>query len=343
MHDVIAQSIRQKIVVLGGAGFIGSSLVRRLVRRGHAVSVVDNYFHGSARHLAGIPEVGPVTELDALDYPSLRTYMARVEPDIVVNCIGDTFIPSAYDMPERFLDLNVRTTLNVLRASADTKVKRVLHLSSTEVYGDNAATACTESAALAPENTYAVSKLAADRLCYTFGLEHGLPTVIARLFNAYGPRETHPYIVPEIIAQLSVSNKVSLGNLDAERDFTYVDDTAAALDALLWIPVEKGEVFNIGSGKVISIGDLARLLGALMGRESIHISVDNRRLRRRDLDRLCCDPEKLRTRTGWTPGVGIERGLGMTLEWFKENGSRWLWQERLQDSLGQDRPRLSTP
>ena len=217
MQNVVAQSIRQRIVVLGGAGFIGSSLVRRLVHQRHAVYVVDNFFHGSPQNLADIPEVEPVTELDALDYSSLRSYMTRVAPDIVVNCIGDTFIPSAYDMPERFLDLNVRTTLNVLRASADAKVKRVLHLSSTEVYGDNAATACTELAVLAPENTYAVSKMAADRLCYTFALEHGLPTVIARLFNAYGPRETHPYIVPEIIAQLSVSNNVSLGNLDAER------------------------------------------------------------------------------------------------------------------------------
>ena len=341
MQNGVAQSVRQRIVVLGGAGFIGSALVRRLVQQRHAVYVVDNFFHGSARNLADIPEVEPVTELDALDYSSLRSYMTRVVPDIVVNCIGDTFIPSAYAMPERFLDLNVRTTLNVLRASADVKVKRVLHLSSTEVYGDNAATACTELAALAPENTYAVSKLAADRLCYTFALEHGLPTVIARLFNAYGPRETHPYIVPEIIAQLSVSNNVSLGNLAAERDFTYVDDTAAALDALLWVPVQRGEVFNIGSGKVISVGALARLLGALMGHGSITISVEDRRLRRRDLDRLCCDPEKLRTRTGWSPGVGLERGLEMTLEWFKENGSRWLWQERLHDSPGQDGPRLS--
>ena len=136
---------------------------------------------------------------------------------------------------------------------------------------------------------------------------------------------------------------MSLGNLAAERDFTYVDDTAAALDALLWVPVQKGEVFNIGSGKVISIGALARLLGALMGHASITISVEDRRLRRRDLERLCCDPEKLRTRTGWTPSVGLEHGLEMTLTWFKENGSRWLWQERLQDSLGQDRPQLSTP
>ena len=321
----------KRIVVFGGGGFVGSALVRRLVLESHGVSVVDNFFHGSLQHLADIPGLGPVTELDALDYPRLLDYMIRTAPDVVVNCIGDTFIPSAYDQPDRFLDLNVRATLNVLRASAEVKVKRLLHLSSTEVYGDNAASACTESAHLAPENTYAVSKMAADRLCYTFSLEHGLPTVIARLFNAYGPRETHPYIVPEIIAQLSVGNELLLGNLDAERDLTYVDDTAAALNALLWIPVRRSEVFNVGSGRVVSVRSLARVLGTLMGHESVNIRVDERRLRRRDLDRLCCDPTKLQMRTGWKPRVDLQRGLEMTIEWFKNNDKRWLWQDRLRD------------
>lgn len=334
MQDVCALSGTKRIVVFGGAGFVGSALVRRLVCERHAVSVVDNFYHGSPQHLAGIPELGSVTELDALDYPLLRDYMIRTRPDMVINCIGDTFIPSAYEIPERFLDLNVRATLNLLRASAEVKVKRLLHLSSTEVYGDNAANACTELAPLAPENTYAVSKMAADRLCHTFALEHELPTVIARLFNTYGPRETHPYLVPEVIAQLSRGNELSLGNLDAERDLTYVDDTAAALEALLWIPVQRAEVFNIGSGEVASVRTLARLLATLMGHDSVTISVDDRRLRRRDLDRLCCDSTKLRTRTGWMPRVGLERGLEMTIKWFKENGARWLWQDRPRDCYG---------
>jgi nucleoside-diphosphate-sugar epimerase len=330
----------KRIVVLGGAGFVGSALVRRLVLDGHAVSVVDNFFHGSPQHLADIPGLASTTELDALDYPRLLDYMAKASPDVVVNCIGDTFIPSAYDHPDRFLDLNIRATLNVLRASAAARVKQLLHLSTTEVYGENAANSCTESAALAPENTYAVSKLAADRLCYTFSLEHGLQTIIARLFNAYGPRETHPYIVPEIIAQLSVGDELTLGNLDAARDLTYVEDTAAALSAMLWIPVQRAEVFNVGSGDVVSVRDLAQMLGTLMGHESVTFNVAERRLRRRDLNRLCCDPTKLRKRTGWMPRVGLRRGLEMTIEWFKKNGERWLWQDRLRDSGGQQDPRL---
>lgn len=325
----------RRIAVLGGAGFVGSALVRRLVRAGHAVAVVDNFFHGSRQNLADIAGLGAVIELDALDYPALRDFLAATSPDVVVNCIGDTFIPSAYEVPERFLDLNIRTALNVLRACAAAHTGRLLHLSSTEVYGDNGANACTERAALAPENTYAVSKLAADRLCYTFAVEHGVPTVIARLFNTYGPRETHPYIVPEIIAQLSVSNCLSLGNLDAERDFTYVDDTAAALEALMWIPAEPGEVFNIGSGEVVAVRTLAQMLGVSMGHGSINISVRERRLRRRDLARLCCDSTKLRTRTGWEPGVGLEQGLALTVEWFRQNGLRWPWQDRLAPAVAQ--------
>jgi nucleoside-diphosphate-sugar epimerase len=341
MQDLCALTGARRIAVLGGAGFVGSALVRRLVRQRHSVCVVDNFFHGSRQHLADIPGLGPLTELDALDYPALRECLIGTSPDVVVNCIGDTFIPSAYDVPERFLDLNVRTTLNVLRACSEAKVKRILHLSSTEVYGDHGAHACTEAAPLAPVNTYAVSKMAADRLCYTFALEHELPTVIARLFNAYGPRETHPYIVPELIAQLAVSNRLKLGNLDAERDLTYVDDTAAALDALLWIPVQRAEVFNIGSGDVVSVRTLARVLGTLMGHETVEFSVERGRLRRRDLDRLCCDGTKLRTRTGWTPSVALERGLGMTVGWFRQNGSRWLWQERLEDRSGREALRES--
>jgi nucleoside-diphosphate-sugar epimerase len=332
-----------RIVVLGGAGFVGSALVRRLVREGYDVAVADNFFHGSAQHLADITGLTSVTELDALDRSLLRDYMIRISPDVVVNCIGDTFIPSAYDMPERFLDLNVRTTLNVLRASAEAKVTRLLHLSSTEVYGDNAAAACTEEAPMAPENTYAVSKMAADRLCYTFALEHELPTVIARLFNTYGPRETHPYIIPELMAQLTVSSSLSLGNLEAERDFTYVDDTVAALEALLWIPAKNCEVFNIGSGMVVSVRMLAHMIGRLMGHSSVQINIQETRLRRRDLNRLCCDFTKLRTRTGWMPRVGLERGLATTIDWFTRNGSRWLWQERLRDHRDDVRRRPIAP
>ena len=160
--------------------------------------------------------------------------------------------------------------------------------------------------------------------------------VIARVFNAYGPRETHPYIVPEIVGQLSVSAYVSLGNLKAERDFTYVDDTAAARDSLLWVPVDRGEVFNVGSGEIISVRALAQVLGVLMGHDSISISVNHDRLRRRDLARSCCDSTKLRVRTGWTPRVSLEQGLKMTIEWFRSNRSRWPWQERLQDSFGEE-------
>jgi nucleoside-diphosphate-sugar epimerase len=327
-------------MVLGGAGFVGSALVRRLVDRGYEVHAVDNFFHGSRQHLEDVPGLA-IMELDALDQQLLHDYMTRVAPHLVVNCVGDTFIPSAYDVPERFLQLNVHATLNVLRACAGAKVARLLHLSSTEVYGDNAADGCTEQAAIAPENTYAVSKLAADRLCYTFALEHGLPTVIARLFNAYGPRETHPYIVPEIISQLSVSNSLCLGNIEAERDFTFVEDTAAALEALLSIPVANGEVFNIGSGEVVSVRTLAQMIGRLMGHRAVQISVRETRLRRRDLHRLCCNPAKLRTRTGWMPRIGIEQGLAMTIDWFKRNGSHWLWQERLNDRRDEEDERGS--
>ena len=324
--DPIHRRRNHAVTVFGGGGFVGSALVRRLVADGYEVAVADNFLAGSRTHLTGIPGLGPVISMDVLDFDAVRKYLLANRPALIVNCVGDTFIPSAYDHPERFLDINVRATLNLLRAAVESRAERVLHLSSTEVYGDHGAHACKEDAPLAPENTYAVSKLAADRLCYTFALEHGLTTVIARLFNAYGPRETHPYIVPEIIAQLSRGPELTLGNLQAERDFTYVDDTAAALAALLRVPVRAGEVFNIGSGNPVSIRYLAELLAVLMGHGSINFSVDPQRLRRRELNRLSCDAGKLHARTGWAPAVDLRQGLERTLAWFNENDRRWLWQ-----------------
>lgn len=322
----------QSVAVFGGAGFIGSALVRQLVAEGYSVAIVDNFFSGVRENLSAVHGLASVTEMDALQYDWVRDYIGSTAPDFVVNCIGDAFIPTAYDLPERFLDLNIKVALNLLRASAALGVCRFLHLSSTEVYGDNASEACTELASLAPENTYAVSKLAADRLCHTYGIEHGLQTIVARLFNAYGPRETHPYIVPEIVSQLAAGDGLILGDLDAERDFTYVDDTAAALSALLRVPAEPAEVFNIGSGGPVSVRELAHMTAAAMSVEIAAIGFDPRRVRRRELTRLCCDSTKLRARTGWRPKVDMEHGLALTVDWFRANGSSWSWQTQSPDA-----------
>ena len=130
---------------------------------------------------------------NALDKPSLHAAIMENDVEYVFNCIGDTFVPDAYIDPTRFFDINLRANQNILEVAHACQVKRILYVSSTEVYGELATDTANEESPLAPVNTYAVSKLASDRLCYTYHVEHGTPVVIARIFNCYGPRETHPW------------------------------------------------------------------------------------------------------------------------------------------------------
>jgi nucleoside-diphosphate-sugar epimerase len=244
----------------------------------------------------------------------------------IVNCVGDTYVPAAYAVPHRFFDINLTGTLNLLCATNEFGIKRMLYVSSTEIYGQVPVTPAAEGLPIAPVNTYAVSKAAADRLCFTFHKEHGTPVIIARIFNTYGPRETHPYIIPEIISQLSRGNVLQLGNVAAERDFTFVDDTARALALLLCSDLPNGEAANIGSGTVYSVQSLAERLAAIMSVPKIRIELDRRRLRAFDIDHFCADSTRLRNLTGWYPEVDIDAGLNRTVTWFRENGSRWCWE-----------------
>jgi nucleoside-diphosphate-sugar epimerase len=189
---------------------------------------------------------------------------------------------------------------------------------------------------LAPINTYAVSKLAADRMCFTFHHEHGVPVVIARIFNAYGPRETQPYVIPEIITQLDKSPVLELGNVDAERDFTYVSDTAKALIATMISDVPAGEAVNIGSNQSYSVRDLVARIARIMGRESYEIRTDPKRLRRFDIMRFQCDYSRLHAATGWRPSVAIDDGLKRTVDWFMTHGRRWSWENWVDGTLAYD-------
>jgi nucleoside-diphosphate-sugar epimerase len=312
-------------MVAGGAGFIGSAVVRELLAHDETVVSFDNYLHGipeNLRHLSGQLEV---VYGDALDEVSLSDCIIKHKVKYIIDCIGDTFVPTAYTAPRRFFEINLYATLNILRTAALHKVNRILYVSSTEVYGRNDGDRLDETAPLAPVNTYAVSKLAADRLCYTFSVEHKIPVVIARIFNCYGPRESQPYIIPEIIYQLCQSNTLLLGNISAERDFTYVDDMARALIALLRVPINPGEVVNVGSDTSYRVDWLAQKIATIMEKSEIEIEVDPKRLRRMEISRFRCNNRKLTTLTGWHPEISIDDGLSRTVKWFRDNGNRWSW------------------
>src|SRR5689334_9733536 len=320
------------VMVAGGAGFVGSAIVRELLARGISVVCYDNYLHGVPKNVEGL--TGPLTivRADALNTWQLAKTIKDKDVDYIINCIGDTFVPTCYEIPQRFFDVNLQCTYNLLMASKLCGVKRMMYVSSTEVYGQlDDVHRFSESVPYQPLNTYAVSKLAADRLCFTFNVEHKIPVIIARIFNAYGPRETHPYIIPEIITQLAKGPVLKLGNVRAERDLTYVHDTARALIAVLESDIPNGEAVNVGSDTSYSVEWLAHTLADLMNIKNLEIREDPRRFRRLDLDRLRCDNTKLRQWTSWEPQVDIHDGLQRTIDWFKENGERWSWEGRQND------------
>jgi nucleoside-diphosphate-sugar epimerase len=169
-------------------------------------------------------------------------------------------------------------------------------------------------------------------VCFTFFLEHAVPVAIARIFNSYGPRATQPYVIPEIITQLSRTRhdpagaRIALGNVEARRDFTYVEDTANALLAVLASSMPSGEVVNVGSDVTYSVREIVQMVAEIMGIERHHIEIDPHRLRKVDIQSFRCDPTKLEEVTGFRPRVDIREGLRRTVAWFEANGRSWSWE-----------------
>jgi nucleoside-diphosphate-sugar epimerase len=222
----------KKVMVTGGAGFIGSALVRQLLEEGAEVLVYDNFVSGDMANLADVLNRLDVVSGDILD-PGLDEIMRQKRVECVFNLAAEPYIPHCYDHPRKFFEVNATGAMNVMLACKKVGVERVLQYSSSEVYGSARYVPMDEHHPLRPCSTYAVSKLAADRLCYSLCAEQSLPIIILRQFNTYGPRETHPYIIPELITQLNRGNRLKLGNIKARRDLTYVDDSArGARDAI---------------------------------------------------------------------------------------------------------------
>lgn len=318
----------ENVLVTGGAGFIGSALVRELLKEGAKVIVYDNFLYGDKSNLAEVEDRIKIVNGDVLSWKVYHV-IKEYEVSYVFHLSAEPYIPHCYDNPEKFFDVNVKGTMNVLMACKTLDVKRIIHFSSSEVYGTAQYVPMDERHPTLPLSTYAVSKLAADRLCFVFHHEHGIPVVILRPFNAYGPRETQPYVIPEIISQLARGNIVRLGNIKAKRDFTYVEDTVKGAIAVMKSDIPNGEVVNIGSNRAYSIEEIAYLAGELMEYENIEIKVESSRLRPLDVDLLQCDYTKAQKYTGWEPKVDIKEGLKRTIEWYINNGKLWSWERLL--------------
>ncbi|MFQ5710921.1 MAG: GDP-mannose 4,6-dehydratase [Candidatus Geothermarchaeales archaeon] len=318
----------KNVLVTGGAGFIGSALVRELTREKANVVVYDNFLSGDMSNLTEIQDSVKVIEGNIVDPKFVQT-LRENDIEYVFNLAAEPYIPHCYERPEKFFEVNALGTLNILLACEQVGVERMLQYSTSEVYGSARYVPIDENHPTNPLSTYAVSKLAADRLCFTFYHEHNIPVVILRQFNAYGPRETQPYIIPELISQLSRTNKLKLGNIKARRDFTYVEDAAKGAIALMKCKRAEGEVFNLGSGTDHSIEELANLIAELMGHDSVSISIEHERLRPLDVERLQCNYFKAYKYVGYNPKVDLKEGLTRTIEWFRRNNNAWIWETKI--------------
>lgn len=318
----------KRVMVTGGAGFIGSTLVRELLKEGAKVIVFDIFSSGDMRNLKELKDEIRIIKGD-ITGRSFRTILEKSGAEYVFNLAAEPYIPHCYNRPLRFFEVNANGAINVLFACKHAGVKRIVQYSTSEVYGSAKYVPMDEHHPTLPLSTYAVSKLAADRLCYTFFHEQTIPVVILRQFNVFGPRETQPYIIPELISQLSRSNKLKLGNIKARRDLTYVEDAARGAIALMKSKGTDGQVYNMGTGKDWSVKQMAETIGRLMGHDKINIEIDKTRLRPLDVSVLRCDPTKMRRLTGWKPYVSLEDGLRRTIDDFENHGGKWLWETKI--------------
>jgi dTDP-glucose 4,6-dehydratase len=313
-------------MVTGADGFIGSHLVEALVSRGHdpRAFVLYNSFNswGWLDHAPKDLRANlDVFAGDIRDPHGVRTAMKGC--DAVLHLAALIAIPFSYHSPDSYIDTNVKGTLNVLQAARELGLKRVVHTSTSEVYGTARYVPIDEEHPLQGQSPYSASKIGADQLAFSFYSSFALPVVIARPFNTYGPRQSARAVIPTIITQIaSGQREIRLGATTPTRDFNFVDDTVAAFIAVLESDAGVGEVVNFGSNFEISIGDTARMIGEVMGRE-ISIVADDVRFRPKnsEVERLWASNEKARELFGWRPAYGgaegFKRGLARTAEWFR--------------------------
>lgn len=314
------------VAVTGAEGFIGSHLVEELVQQGHRVRAMVQY-NSFASHgwLDALPDdvaaqVTPVLG-DVRDPRSVREVMAGAE--VVYHLAALIGIPYSYVAPQSYVDTNVSGTLNVLEAARQLATPRVVHTSTSETYGTARTVPIDESHPTQAQSPYSATKAAADRLAESYHLSFETPVATVRPFNTYGPRQSARAVIPTIAAQLASGRReLALGDLTPTRDLTYVADTARAFVAVGTAPADRvvGEVLNVGSGREISIGDLALLIAEIVGADDVRIVADAARLRppASEVQRLCCDASKLRAATGWAPRHTLRDGLTATVAWFAD-------------------------
>lgn len=316
-----------KVLITGADGFIGSHLTEALVRAGHDVRafVLYNSFGSWGwldRCAADVKGHFEVFAGDVRDPNGVRA--ATRECEAVLHLAALIAIPYSYHSPDTYVDTNIKGTLNIVQAARDLSVRKVVHTSTSEVYGTARFVPITEEHPLQGQSPYSASKIGADQIAMSFHASFGTPVTIIRPFNTYGPRQSARAVIPTIITQIANGERrIKLGALHPTRDFNFVKDTVAGFMAALESDRGTGEVINLGSNFEISIGDTARNIAQAMGVE-VEILADEQRFRPQnsEVERLWAANDKARKLLGWQPAYGglpgFQRGLAETIAWYRE-------------------------
>jgi NAD dependent epimerase/dehydratase len=309
----------KQVLVTGADGFIGSHLVELLAASGADVTALSLYNSwndwGWLDGLACLKRIKVVTG-DIRDAYFCQELLQEAE--VVFHLAALVPIPYSYRAPASYVDTNVTGTLNICQAAMASGVQRLVHLSTSEVYGTARYVPIDEAHPLQPQSPYSATKVGADAIAKSFHCSFDLPVVIARPFNTYGPRQSARAVIPTIVSQLAAGRReIMLGDIQATRDFTFVQDTCRGLMAIAEMEGGVGDVFNIGSNSEISIGDLFQMIAGLM-HSTARIRVDEQRKRpeRSEVLQLRCNNQKLVSATGFCPQTGLQDGLAQTIEWF---------------------------
>lgn len=311
------------VLVTGAGGFIASHLVEALVARGAVVRAFVRYnSRGDPGLLKFAPEeVREQIDLIAGDLRDLTAVQAAIQDTSHVFHLGALIaIPYSYQHPAEVVESNVMGTLNVLLAAREMNVERIVHTSTSEVYGTALRVPIDEDHPLQGQSPYSASKIGADKLAESFYRSYDLPVVTVRPFNTYGPRQSARAVIPTIISQALSQDVIFLGNLDARRDLTYVSDTVDGFLKVGQVTGIEGQTFNLGTGTEVYIGALAELIISIISRP-VTIKVDRSRLRpeKSEVERLVADNSLAYRSLKWQPQVDLETGLKETIDWVAKH------------------------
>ena len=309
----------KNILVTGADGFIGSHIAELLVKEGYKVRALSQY--NSFNDWGWLEDVDCRNDIEVLSGdvrdPHYCKHITK-DIDIVFHLAALIAIPYSYVAPDSYVDTNIKGTLNICQAALENGVKRVIHTSTSEVYGTAQYVPIDEKHPLQAQSPYSASKIAADAIAMSFFNAFNLPLTIARPFNTYGPRQSARAVIPTIISQIANGKKqIKLGDVSPTRDFNYVADTCQGFLALARCDKAIGETVNIGSNFEISVGETLNLIRELMNSD-VEFITDEQRIRpeKSEVFRLWCDNSKIRDLTGFKPQYSIREGLKATIEWF---------------------------